>query len=74
MKKILLVVITSCLSITLFAQRGSTIKWNEEGNAYYASEQNEIVKYHLPSFDKLVLVNSENLTPKGTTTALFLCK
>jgi dipeptidyl-peptidase-4 len=70
MKKILLVVITSCLSITLFAQRGSTIKWNEEGNAYYASEQNEIVKYHLPSFDKLVLVNSENLTPKGTTTAL----
>jgi len=70
MKKILLVVITSCLSIVLFAQRGSTIKWNEEGNAYYASEQNEIVKYHLPSFDKLVLVNSEKLTPKGTTTAL----
>ncbi|MCZ2223953.1 MAG: S9 family peptidase [Chitinophagales bacterium] len=70
MKKILLVVISICVSISMYAQRSSAFKWNEAGDAYYATEKNEIVKYQLPSFEKIVLVNKENLTPQEGSTAL----
>ncbi|MBW7952274.1 MAG: S9 family peptidase, partial [Chitinophagaceae bacterium] len=43
------------------AQRGGALKWNEAGNAYYTTEKGEIVKYNLPDFNKVVLVEKSAL-------------
>ena len=62
MKKILLVLIVIVYSISINAQRGGVLKWNEVGNAYYTTEKGEIVKYNLPDFNKVVLVEKSALT------------
>lgn len=61
MKKILLVLIVIVYSISINAQRGGALKWNEAGNAYYTTEKGEIVKYNLPDFNKVVLVEKSAL-------------
>ena len=62
MKKILLVLIVIVYSNSINAQRGGALKWNEAGNAYYTTEKGEIVKYNLPDFNKVVLVEKSALT------------
>ena len=61
-----------CLCILLFlfsygqAQRGGGgVKWAKDGKSYYAIESNTIVRYDLPGFQKVVLVDAAALTPAG---------
>ena len=61
MKKILLALIVIVYSVSINAQRGGALKWNEAGNAYYTTEKGEIVKYNLPDFNKVVLVEKSAL-------------
>jgi dipeptidyl-peptidase-4 len=64
MKRIhfILIAFIMLIGFTATAQRGRALKWTKDGNAYYASEAGEIVKYQLPAFTKNVLVEKSKLT------------
>ena len=53
------------IAFTATAQRSRAINWTKDGNAYYASEGGEIVKYQLPGFTKATLVEKAKLTQDG---------
>ncbi|HTI07721.1 MAG TPA: DPP IV N-terminal domain-containing protein [Puia sp.] len=53
------------LSFSLRAQRSAPIKWTKDGKAYYATEDNTLVKYQLPAFQRIVLADAGQLTPQG---------
>jgi dipeptidyl-peptidase-4 len=53
-----------------FGQPSNNIKWNKEGDAYYKLDNNNIVKYELPSFSKTIIADSKQLTPLGQSKAL----
>jgi dipeptidyl-peptidase 4 len=52
------------VSITLNAQQ-KLFKWADDGNSYYVIEQNEVVRYSLPSLEKKVIINKHQLSPDG---------
>ena len=52
------------------AQRSRTINWTKDGNAYYASEAGEIVKYQLPGITKTVLVEKAKFTQDSKALAV----
>jgi dipeptidyl-peptidase 4 len=54
--------------ISVQAQRG--VQWSKDGNSYFASEENEIVQYQLPSFQQIIIADKSKLTPKGQNDAL----
>lgn len=60
-----LVVFVTCLilSFKTIAQRG--IKWTPDGSSYYANEKGVLVKYQLPSFARIELIQPAQLTPAG---------
>lgn len=41
------------------------IKWARDGSGYYEVNDNNIIKYDLPSFNKNIIINSKQLTPAG---------
>jgi dipeptidyl-peptidase-4 len=47
------------------AQPPKSIKWAKDGNSYYAIENNEIVQYLLPSFERVIVAPQSVLTPEG---------
>ena len=53
----------------LFAQRPS-IKWAKDGKGYYIIENNAIVEYLLPAFQRTVLIEAAQLTPAGSAAPL----
>src|SRR4051794_13813386 len=66
-----------CLSFLLMvfsygqAQRGGGgVRWAKDGKSYYAIESNTIVRYDLPGFQKVVLVDAAALTPAGQSQPL----
>jgi dipeptidyl-peptidase-4 len=65
MRKIFLVVAVMFCATGLRAQRGGGIKWTKDGKGYYAVENNSIVRYDLPSFTRVVIVDAALLTPAG---------
>ena len=50
-------------SFSTAAQSLDDIKWSKNGNSYYEIENNSIVLYQLPSFQKTVVVDSNRLIP-----------
>ncbi len=64
LRTFLLAILVLFMSVTTLAQRGS-IKWADDGNSYYRVENNELVKYILPSDRKEIIISSEQLTPRG---------
>ena len=58
------------LSGLLFAQRGATIKWAKDGKGYYTIENNAIVEYLLPAFQRTVVVEAAQLMPPGAAAPL----
>jgi dipeptidyl-peptidase-4 len=67
MRNRLSLLLLSCLLAgTLSAQRGGGgIKWGKDGKSYYSIENNAIVRYDLPGFQRTVVVDAGRLTPKG---------
>lgn len=68
MKKITvqILVIVFCILLktqVIFAQGGIT--WSNDGNAYFRSENGEVVKYTLPENKKTVIIRKERLKPAG---------
>jgi dipeptidyl-peptidase-4 len=61
----LVILFTFSFSLQINAQGSKGVKWTPDGNGYYASEGGEIVKYELPAFSKMVLVDKKSLTPEG---------
>jgi dipeptidyl-peptidase 4 len=53
----------------LSAQRPS-IKWARDGKGYYTLENNAIVEYLLPAFQRTVLIEAAHLTPPGSAAPL----
>ena len=57
------IVIFIIASHATLAQRA--IKWTPDGTGYYAQEKGVLVKYQLPSFARMELVQPSQLTPAG---------
>ena len=51
------------ISFRSIAQRG--IKWATDGTSYYTNEKGVLVKYQLPSFARMELIQPAQLTPAG---------
>lgn len=51
---------------------GQGISWSKDGNSYFTDEDNAIVQYQLPSFEKKVIVDALQLIPKGQNTSLHI--
>jgi len=56
------------LTFCLCAFTQGNIKWSKDGTSYYRIEGGEIVQYSLPGNTKKIIVNKEQLTPKGQKT------
>ncbi len=56
----------------LSAQPSQGIKWTPDGNAYYAVENGEIVKYQLPSLTKATVISKLQITPKDAKAPLAI--
>jgi len=51
---------------SLLAQRGGGgVKWAMDGKSYYSYENNTIVRYQLPSFEKTIVADAAQLTVQG---------
>ena len=70
MRKQILTAAFLLLSGLLFAQRGATIKWAKDGKGYYTIENNAIVEYLLPAFQRTVVVEAGQLMPSGAAAPL----
>jgi dipeptidyl-peptidase 4 len=70
MRKQLLTIALLLLSGLLFAQRGLTVKWAKDGKGYYTIENNAIVSYLLPAFQRTVVVEAALLMPSGAAAPL----
>jgi dipeptidyl-peptidase-4 len=58
---------------SLFAQRGGGgVKWGKDGKSYYAIENNTLVRYDLPAFQKTVVLDAGLLTPPGQSQPLAI--
>jgi dipeptidyl-peptidase-4 len=70
MRKHILIFAFLLFSGMLFAQRGANIKWTNDGKGYYAIENNAIVEYSLPGFQRSVVIDAAQLTPVGSAAPL----
>jgi dipeptidyl-peptidase 4 len=68
--KVRLLIISFCFIIAY--SNAQTINWSKDGNSYFAVEDNEIVKYDLPAFTKIVILNRTKLTPANQTTPIVI--
>ena len=61
--KPLCIFLLSCLfANALTAQRGGGgVKWDKEGNSYYALEANALVRYQLPGFQRTVIAEGKDM-------------
>src|SRR6476469_7060019 len=55
---------------TLHAQTLRGFKWAKDGTSYYTIEQNEIVQYKLPSFQRVVVADSQALVANDNNNVL----
>lgn len=55
-----------------FAQRGGGVRWTRDGKGYYAVEDNSLVRYDLPSFQRVVIADASQLTPAGASQPLAI--
>ena len=64
--------IFGCLfTLSSQAQRGGGgVKWSKDGKSYYAIENNSLMRYQLPAFTSVVMVDAAQLTPPGHTTPI----
>ncbi len=58
------------LPFSVFAQSTRAFQWAPDGNSYNATEGGAIVQYSLPSFNRVVVIDSAQLVPKGAAKAL----
>src|SRR5580658_7917117 len=65
MRSIRLALIIVVWSTSGWAQRGGGVKWAKDGKGYYAVESNSLVRYDLPSFQRVVIADAAQLTPGG---------
>jgi hypothetical protein len=68
--KSLVLLISICCVIKINAQPPSGIHWSADGNSYYESSGDSIIKIQMPSFNKTVIVTPQQLTPKDSSHAL----
>lgn len=54
------------------AQSPARIKWLKNGTGYYVLESNRLVKYQLPSFNRVVVIDSARLRPQNSSTSLAI--
>lgn len=69
-KLFLILALLSFICFTVTAQSLSGIKWAADGNSYFTIEQNSIIQYQLPSFNRVVLLDAQSLKPKNQTASL----
>lgn len=52
------------------AAQDEDIEWLKNGNSFYRIENNNIIRYQLPSFQATVIIDSAKLIPKGQSKAI----
>ena len=67
-KCLLVIVCSFSFCISIHAQRG--LQWSKDGNSYFATENNAIVQYQLPSFQQTIIIDTSKLVPAGQDKAL----
>lgn len=70
LKQFLLLALLYFICITVSAQSLSGIKWAADGNSYFSVEQNSIVQYQLPSFNRVVILDAQSLRAKDQAASL----
>ena len=68
--KLLFAFIFFSVSVCSFAQRPEEIYWSKDGNSFFEVENNYIVSYKLPSFEKGIVVSPLQLTATGSPNAI----
>src|SRR4051812_6161780 len=58
------------ISFSATAQSPGGIQWSKSGDSFYQIDNNAIVRYQLPSFKKMVVIDTVGLVPKGQDKAL----
>lgn len=61
-----------CLIVSLFflSTNAQNLKWANNNKSYYTIENGEIIQYELPDFTPTKIVNTKQLTAKGSNKAL----
>jgi dipeptidyl-peptidase-4 len=70
MKRTKIILVFAGLLVLQITSDAKEFNWSKDGNAYYAIEGNEIVKYTLPALTKEVVIERSKLVPTSQTTPL----
>jgi len=70
MRKFTPCLLVLCLLCTVAAYSQAGFKWTSDGNGYYETEGNEILRYSLPALTKSVVISKAQLTPKDSANPL----
>jgi dipeptidyl-peptidase 4 len=66
MRSIYLMLVIVVCATGVDAQRGGGgVKWAKDGKGYFVVESNSLVRYELPSFERVVIADPALLTPSG---------
>ena len=67
---ILLLFISICSTVKIYAQPPHGLHWSADGNSYYENSADGIDKISMPSFEKTVIATRQQLTPNDSSHAL----
>jgi dipeptidyl-peptidase 4 len=65
---ILLILVFISSSFNAYSQPG--IEWTNDGNAYYKTGPDQVIRYSLPDNKPVTVISREQLTPAGSSTPL----
>ncbi|MEP6466693.1 MAG: DPP IV N-terminal domain-containing protein [Parafilimonas sp.] len=65
-----LLLLSICCSFKTIAQPPHGLHWSADGNSYYENTNGVISKVDMPSFNKTIIVTTQQLTPKNYSHAL----
>ena len=65
--KVLLLFVSICCVLKIYAQPPHGIHWSVDGNSYYESGADGISKIQMPSFTKTLVATTQQLTPKDSS-------
>lgn len=66
------ILILLAVSFSANAQISEDVHWSDDGKFFYEIENNTIVSYKLPSFEKTIVVGSQQLIPHGSRNPIHI--
>lgn len=66
----ILLFISICCTVKIYAQPQKGLHWSVDGNSYYENTAEGIAKIQMPAFTKTIIATTQQLTPKDSSRAL----